>query len=65
MDKGHQEKTISQATKEIQARVERRDNNEIFNVPEHDSNLRNEILAADTECIIKGPKGPKAHLNTN
>lgn len=45
-------KVISEATKEVQSRVDRRNNILIFSVPESDSNLKDEVTTSDTNTFI-------------
>jgi len=46
-------KVISQATKEVQSRVERRNNILVFNVPESESNIKNQVVIDDTNIFLE------------
>jgi hypothetical protein len=46
-------KVISQATKEVQSRVERRNNILVFNVPESESNMKNQVVIGDTNVFLE------------
>jgi hypothetical protein len=46
-------KVVSQATKEIQSRVERRNNLLVFNVPESESNMKNQVVIDDTNIFLE------------
>ena len=46
-------KVISQATKEVQSRVERRNNILVFNVPESESNMKNQVVIDDTYIFLE------------
>jgi hypothetical protein len=46
-------KAISQATKEVQSRVERRNNMLVFNVPESESNMKDHVVIDDTNIFLE------------
>ena len=46
-------KVISQATKEVQSRVGRRNNLLVFNVPESESNMKNQVDIDDTNIFLE------------
>lgn len=44
---------ITQATKEVQSRVDRRNNILVFNVPESDSNIKDQVVKNDTDVFLE------------
>ena len=46
-------KVISQATKEVQSKVERRNNILVFNVPESECNVKNQVVIDDTSIFLE------------
>ena len=46
-------KVISQATKEVQSMVERRNNILVFNVPESECNMKNQVVRDDTNIFLE------------
>jgi hypothetical protein len=46
-------KVISQATTEVQSKVERRNNILVFNVPESECNMKNKVVIDDTNIFLE------------